>query len=454
MNAYRSLALFGLVTLAGCAPEPPAASTVTHFFGMRLIPGDGSAPIENAGMLVDAGRIVAVGPNDAVQMPMGAAHVDLSGQTIMPLLRSLHVHVGYLKGSAMAAENYSRESIQEDLNRHLHYGVGSVLVLGSDAGDTVFQLRKDQAEGRGSGARLFTVGRGITSVGGWPTSIAAIAAAPQQVETEEQAREAVRGLKAQNVDAVKIWVDDAGGRVPKIAPELYRAAIDEAAKLDLDVFAHVFYLEDAKGLVEAGVSALAHSIRDQEVDDALVAMMKEKDVLYIPTLVAHEVGIAHADGAAWIGEASMRESVAPDVVDALLSEEFVSSARSNPGLASMREQYAVALRNVKKLKDAGVRIGLGTDSGTTHRYPGYFEHRELELLVDAGLSPREAVDAATATSAAVLGQTGTLTEGAPADFLVLASNPLENVANTRDIIAVYVGGKAIERMNRPGADGT
>jgi imidazolonepropionase-like amidohydrolase len=106
------------------------------------------------------------------------------------------------------------------------------------------------------------------------------------------------------------------------------------------------------------------------------------------------------------------------------------------------------------LKDAGVRIGLGTDSGTTHRYPGYFEHRELELLVDAGLSPREAVDAATATSAAVLGQTGTLTEGAPADFLVLASNPLENVANTRDIIAVYVGGKAIERMNRPGADGT
>jgi imidazolonepropionase-like amidohydrolase len=256
------------------------------------------------------------------------------------------------------------------------------------------------------------------------------------------------------VDAVKIWVDDAGGRVPKIAPELYRAAIDEATKLDLDVFAHVFYLEDARGLVEAGVSALAHSIRDQEIDDALVTMMKEKDVLYVPTLVAHEVGIAHADGAAWIGEASMRETVAPDVVDALLSAEFVESARSNPGLAAMRDQYEVALRNVKKLKDAGVRIGLGTDSGTTHRYPGYFEHRELELLVDAGLSPQEAIEAATGNSAAVLGRMGTLTERAPADFLVLASNPLENVASTRDIVAVYVSGEPVERMKKPGADGT
>jgi imidazolonepropionase-like amidohydrolase len=454
MNAKKLLVLSAVVVaLAGCAAEPPA-STATHFFGMRLVPGDGSPPIENAGMLVDSGRIVAVGPNDSIQMPAGAHHVDFSGSTLMPLLHSLHVHVGYLKGSAMAAENYSRESIQEDLNRHAHYGVGSVLVLGSDAGDTVFQLRKDQREGRGSGARLFTVGRGITSVGGWPTTIAAIAAAPQQVETEEQAREAVRALKAQSVDAVKIWVDDAGGRVPKIAPELYRAAIDEAEKNDLDVYAHVFYLEDARGLVEAGVSVLAHSIRDQEIDDELVTRMKEKDVLYVPTLVAHEAGIAHADGAAWIGEASMRETVSPDVVDALLSEEFVASARANPGLAASREQYAVALRNVKKLADAGVRIGLGTDSGTTHRYPGYFEHRELELLVDAGLSPGEAIAAGTGTSAPMLGQMGTLTEGAAADFLVLGSNPLESIANTRDIQAVYMGGKAIERMKATTEDGT
>ena len=175
----------------------------------------------------------------------------------MPLLHSVHVHLGYLIGEGMAAENYSRESILADLESHAHYGLGSVLSLGADPGDIAFNLREDQKAGRAGGARLFTVGGGLTSIGGWPTNIAAIAAGPQQVETEEEAREAVRAMAEKKADAIKIWVDDGGGRLPKISPELFGAAIDEASEHGLKVLAHVYYLDDAKALVEAGVSGIS-----------------------------------------------------------------------------------------------------------------------------------------------------------------------------------------------------
>ena len=434
-----TLIAFAIFAIGCSQPEP--TSTATHFHGMTLIAGDGSDAIANAAMIVDHGTIVTVGDADSVSAPPGASHVDLSGRTIMPLLHSVHVHLGYLIGEGMAAENYSRESILRDLESHAHYGIGSVLSLGSDPGDTAFNLREDQKAGRAGGARLFTVGRGLTSVGGWPTNIASIAAAPQQVETEEEAREAVRAMAEKKADAVKIWVDDGGGRLPKISPELFGAAIDEAGQHGLKVLAHVYYLDDAKALVEAGVSGLAHSIRDQEVDDELIEMMLANDVFYAPTLVAHQSSGAYADEEAWIGEASMRETVDAAVVDKLMSAEYVENLNASAGLPAQREQYQTALVNVKKLSDAGVIIALGTDSGTTNRFPGYFEHRELKLMVDAGMTPAQAITAGTKDSAAVVGLAGTLSEGAPADFLVLATNPLEDIRSTRDIDAVYVAGE-------------
>lgn len=427
------------IVAAGCS-QPEPTSTATHFHGMTLIAGDESGAIANAAMIVELGNIVAVG-DASLPVPAGARSVDLSGRTIMPLLHSVHVHLGYLIGEAMAAENYSRESILADLEVHAHYGIGSVLALGSDPGDIAFNLREDQKAGRAGGARLFTVGRGLTSVGGWPTNIAAIAAAPQQVGSEEEAREAVRAMAEKKADAIKIWVDDGGGRLPKISPELFGAAIDEANQHGLKVLAHVYYLDDAKALVEAGVSGLAHSIRDRELDDELIEMMLANDVFYVPTLVAHQSSGAYADQEDWIGEASMRETVDAALVDKLTSREFVDNANANPGLPAQREQYQTALVNLKKLSDAGITITLGTDSGTTNRFPGYFEHRELKLMVDGGMTPAQAITAGTRDSAAVVGLAGTLTEGAPADFLVLTSNPLEDIRSTRAIDAIYVAGE-------------
>lgn len=443
----RSIAWAALLAVVACAPgEPPAESTATYFSGMTLVPGDGTAPIEGAAMIVDGGSIVAVGTAPDLEAPEGATTVDLSGRTVMPAIHSLHVHAGYLRDDTMAAEHYTRESILEDLETHAYYGVGAVLVLGSDAGDVAFQIRADQRQGLAAGARLFTAGRGITAKGGWPTIIPAIADAPRQVETEEEAREAVRALAARNVDAVKLWVDDAGGRVPKLAPELSAAAIDEAKQNDLLTMAHVFYLEDAKRLVEEGIDGLAHSVRDQEVDDELIAAMKENDVFYVPTLVAHQASIAYAEQEAWIGEAAMGETVEAAILERLTSEEFVKSQREDPGLAAAREQYGIALANVKRLADAGVRIGVGTDSGTTHRFPGYFEHREMELLVEAGLSTSDAIAAATSIPAEILGTNGgVLVQGRRADFLVLLGNPLDDIVETRNIDRVFLDGEELDR---------
>lgn len=452
MKLRNSTSLLGVVLLAlfGCAQdegEPRGEPSGTLYTGMTLITGDGRGPIEDAAMLVDEGLIVSVGPSATAEFPLGTETVDLSGRVVMPTLHSLHTHVGYLdEDNTMTAESYSRESIIEDLNRHAYYGVGAVLVLGSDPDDTAFQIREDQRQGRVGGAELYTAGRGITSEGGWPTIIAAIADAPQQVSTEEEAREAVRALAAARVDAVKLWVDDAGGRLQKLAPELYRAVIDEAKKNELLTMAHVFYLEDAKGLVEAGVDGLAHSIRDREVDDELIEMMREQDVFYVPTLSAHQASIAFADEDPWIKETVLTETVAHTVLEELTGEKFVQAQKEGEGLAAAREQVGIAMTNVQKLSEAGIRIAVGTDSGTTNRFPGFFEHREVELLVEAGMSNVDAIAAGTSVPGSILDTNmGVLAMGRRASFIVLNRNPLDDITATRDIVDVYLDGERLDR---------
>ena len=446
-----SIACVLALAAAGCTPgepEPAAgASAATYYSGARVIVGDGTPPIDSAAFIVENGRFTAVGAADEVPAPEGAAHVDLAGQTVMPLMHSLHVHVGYLRGKDFSADNYSRESIADALDRYLYYGIGSVLVLGSDAGDTAFELREEQRQGRAGGASLFTAGRGITSEGGWPTTIAALADAPQQVTTEAEAREAVQRLADRDVDIIKVWVDDAGGRIPKIAPELSAAVIDEARQHGLSVVAHVFYLNDAKALAEAGVAGFVHSIRDAEVDEELIDVMTRNDVFYVPTLSAHESAFSYGDRPTWVGEAAMRETLNPSMIEWLMSDEFVSGVRDNPSGDALREQYRIAEANVKTLSDAGVRIGLGTDSGTTNRFPGYFEHREIELMVAAGLSSTDAVKAATQVSAGILGldDVGTIAAGKRADFLVLSDDPAADIIATRRIADVSRAGEFIDR---------
>ena len=467
-RVWLLVAVLALASACGGADGEATSDServVTYFEGGTVILGDGSDPIENAALVVDDGIITAVGPMSEVAHPPGAERYDFTGHTILPFLHNTHGHLGYVESTSFTSENYSRESVLEDLDRYVYWGVGTVASLGLDTGDIAFQIRDEQRTGPLATARLLTAGRGITARNGFPTAdIAGVAGVPYEVASEEEARATVRELVARDVDFIKIWVDDnrratnqvfrAGNLVydysssPKLSPALYAAIIDEAHMNGTRVVAHVRYLADAKGLVEAGIDGLVHSIRDNTVDDALIQAMLANDVYYVPTLANHQAQFVFADSPSWLGEPTMRETVAPEVIARLSGSTYVTQKRQDLNLAMYRREFDMAKRNLKTLYDAGVRIALGSDSGGEYfRFTGYFEHRELELMAEAGIPPAEVIRIGTQVSADLLGvaDSGTLEPGKRGDFIVVAGEPYQNVAETRDIAEVFMAGTRLER---------
>ena len=440
----RSTCAVGLaltaVACSGPAPEAPL-STVVAYEGATLITGDGGPPLGGGVLLVDDGVITHVGLAANVTIPEGATVVDLTGKTVMPTLVDLHGHVGYQRGLSYDEANYTRENLTDELNRYAYYGVGTIVSMGTDPGDLAFQLQAEQQAGTLGGARLHTAYRGFARPNAGPGA-AALRASAYGVSTEEEARALVAELAETPADFVKIWVDDRGGRVEKLTPDLYRPIIEEAHARGLQVIAHVFYLEDARELVEAGVDGFAHLVRDVEMDDDLVAAIVEHDVFVMPNLAISERG-RHAEPPAWVDDPLLLESVSPEVV-ARIRASFDS--RTSEGAARAAESYAAMQRSLKKLADAGARVVLGADTGVQDHIQGFMEHRELELIVEAGLSPGDAIVAATSAPAQVLGiDTGLLAPGKRADFLVLDANPMYGVTNTRQISAVYLNGQELDR---------
>ncbi len=278
------LLLAGLLLTAGCGGGPESApagdqpgTTAVVYSGARLIPGDGTAPVETGALVVDEGVILDAGPADAVAAPDGARVVDLSGQTLIPALVNLHGHVGFQRGLTYDAANYTRANIEDHLQRYAYHGIGVIVSMGTDAGELWREIQRDQAAGQTGGARLFTAGRGLAAPMAGPGA-AALRPSAAGVTSEDEGRALVAELAGQGVSFIKIWVDDRGGTVEKLAPAYYRAIIEAAHQQGLDVIAHVFYHEDAEDLAAAGVDGFAHLVRDREMDDALVAAIVEQDV--------------------------------------------------------------------------------------------------------------------------------------------------------------------------------
>jgi imidazolonepropionase-like amidohydrolase len=432
--------------LASCAGDPsepaaPASSSIVYD-GARLIDGTGTPAVEAARLVVDDGIITAVGPRDEVESPPGATVVDLAGKTVIPALVNLHGHVGFQRGLTYDAANYTRENIIDHLNRYAYYGVGVIVSMGTDAGDVGTDIRRDQETGTLGGARLFTAGRGLARPNAGPGA-AALRPSAYGVSSEEEGRQYVRELAAQGVSFVKIWVDDRGGSVEKLGPELYRPIIDEAHRHDLAVIAHVFYHDDAEELVAAGVDGFAHLVRDREMDDALVAAIVERGVFVMPNIGISERG-RHTAPPPWLGAPILAETVAPDVL-ARANDTFTGRAAEAAERAA--RSYEQMEASLAKLHAAGATLVLGSDSGVQDHFYGFSAHRELELMVAAGLSPMDAIATATSRSADRLGldDSGRLVTGARADFIVLDANPLDAITNTRGIAEVYLGGAAVDR---------
>jgi imidazolonepropionase-like amidohydrolase len=444
LGVALSLAL--VATLDGQqTPRPPARGGVLLYENARLIPGDGRPAIERAALLVQDGRITRVGRAGEVGLPGGASRVDLAGKTLVPAFINAHTHVGFQKGATYARENYSRQVILDDLNRALYFGVTAVASQGIDPGDTALRIRAEQAAGTLGGARLLLAGRGIGFPNAGPGADT-YRGITYSVTTPEEGRQAVREQAAQKVDLIKIWVDDRNGRAPRMTPQVSHAIIDEAHKHGLKVNAHVFYLSDVTDLTNAGIDGFAHLARDKELDDTTVQAIVKRGVVMMTTLGTPErtthTSVPPAFGA-WLNGPVL--DAAPRSMIDRVAAGF--GGRDEATAAGNRERYAILQRTVARLAKAGARIALGSDTGIQDHPFGITDHREFELLVEAGMTPMQVLTAATSTAAGYLklADQGVLAAGKRADFIVLDANPLDDITNTRRILAVYVNGRQIDR---------
>ena len=348
-----------------------------------------------------------VGSTGEVQVPEGATLVSLAGKTVMPAIIDTHTHL----------RSQMRETLTEDLQRRAYYGVVAAMSLGQDVGDVPYQIR---GENMPNTARFRTAGRGITMPEPGRNDT------PYWVSTEAEARKAVQELAQLKVDIVKIWVDDRDGMYMKLTPELYGAIIDEAHANGLRVTAHIFTLEDAKGLLRAGLDAFAHGVRDRDIDDEVVALFREHpNVVLVPNLPNRGV----ATDLSWVS----------DTVPAGELMKLQAAATDQP---EAQVAFGIQARNLAKLSAAGVRVAIGTDGNTP-----YGPHLEMEDMVAAGMSPQQVIVAATRNAADFMRLTdlGTVEAGKSADFVVLDANPLDDITNTRSIDTVYMRGVEVDR---------
>jgi len=402
--------LHALIVVAASAATGlgQAPATVTVFEGARVIVGDARAPVENASFVVNGSRFVTIGRTGDVRAPAGATRVNLAGTTVMPAIIDTHTHL-----------SQTREALNDDLRRRAYFGVGAAMSLGQDTTDASFQVRSQTMPGM---ARFFTAGRGITAPEPGRTT------APYWVTTTAEARKAVQENAAKKVDIIKIWVDDRMGAVKKLSPDLYTAVIDEAHKNRLRVIAHIYTLDDAKATLRAGVDAFAHGVRDKELDDEFMTLVKQRPNLVLGPNMPDRGVVANID---WL-----RSS--------LSAADFEMLQKGNTNRPDAQAFWGIQARNLAKMNAADVRIVVGTDGNTP-----YAPHFEMADMVAAGMTPMQVIVAATSSGARFLrmADTGTIEPNKSADFIVLDANPLDDITNTRKISSVYLRGARVDRSS-------
>ena len=450
------------------------ATGATVFEGARLITGDGRAPIESSTFVVQNDQFTRVGRRGDIQVPAGAAWVDLTGKTVMPAKVDMHGHLGYenvVLGTTSKA-NFTRENLIDHLERFAYMGFSAVVSIADLAereimpGDhlNVFQAPRDPtmpASGRFPwgdvplrvrnevipNAALFrTAGPGISwpgaGAGGHPSRNDVM----YPVTTVEEARRAVQDYVKTKPEFVKIWVDDRGGTLKTLTPELYKAIIQEASRLNVPVAAHTVKLADAKELYRAGLEGATHiPVRGGEVPDAeLLAIIKERVARNARPIWFNEHGSSTALGPKAWDDPLLWEMLSREQVQAQQGDEL---NKMTPQVVDRARQSSKATGDAAKmLIKAGMKLVYGSDNGSAGRGFGWYEQLRLENWVTMGFTPAEAIVMATRDAADVAKiNTGTVAPGKSADFIVLDANPLENIANTRRINKVYLRGQEVDR---------
>lgn len=326
LQAFLRYSMVGVILLFVIGRSERADGQVSVLRDVTLIDGRGGTPRHHVNLVLAGDRIQSV-TSASAPVPAGAIVVDVSGKTIMPELINAHGHLGLLKGTTMSSANYTEDNVRSQLLRYQAFGVGAVLVLGTDQ-DQAYRWREESHAGKIPGAVIYTAGIGFGVKDGAPP----ISFGMDHVfrpETAEEARKDVRLLAPNHPDVVKIWVDDFFGQYQRMKPEIYTAIIDEAHKHGLRVAAHVYHADDARRLVDAGLDIIAHSVRDAEISNALLAKMKKNHVVYIPTLSLDEFAYIYGDDPAWLHQPFFRASLEPGVYEMITSPEYKQKLQSD-----------------------------------------------------------------------------------------------------------------------------
>jgi len=398
------------------------------FIGARIFDGTAAAVLEDGVIVTEDGRITAIGLRENIPVPEQARLIDVAGKTIIPGLINAHGHVGGVRG--LESGHYTEENLLRQLRLYARYGVTTVNSLGDD-GPEGFAVRDKQQNAELDHARLLLAGPVLS-----PNTAAEAVLAVDQAAKNKPA-------------FIKIRVDDNLGRTAKMPPAVAQAISDRADQLGIPLAVHTYYLQDTKDLLRGGADFVAHSVRDVHVDQELIDLIKARDICYTPTLTREVSTFVYENEVGFFSDPFFLNEIDQAIVETLREPTRQQRMRENPSAQQYKASLPIAMTNLKLLADAGANIAMGTDSGPVARFQGYFEHLEMWMMADAGLSPLQILRSATSVAAACLNLTdvGILEAGKWADLLILDKNPLDDIRNTRTISEVWIGGTQIPRVD-------
>lgn len=431
---------------AGCGESsaPVVEPGGLVLIGGQLIDGTGSAPAADSVIVIRDGRIENVGSRDSTAVPAGAEVIDVTGKTIIPGLVNLHVH--YRGGP---------EEIERQFRSQLYYGVTTGRSIGSDSPEAVEFLLEANA-GRPDAPRAFTAGLGFSHPNGFNAS------GRNAPETEEEARALVQAQVALGVHFIKMWVNEVAEPGLKITPEIRTAIIDEAIRNGAVPVAHIDEEADGRQLIEAGLRDVLHStvltfgpgagipVDDPDPSPEFLQLALDNDVVFTPTLSVVQNGWHFAEQPELLDEPQLRAVFNPESLARWDDPESRAEVVDAPEFADRKAAFRQIQDFVKTIHDAGIMVAVGNDAGTANVPFGWGMHHEMEMYVEAGLTPMQVIVAATATGARQMppvgeADFGTLQAGQVADLVVLNADPLEDIRHTLEIDRVMRLGEWVDR---------